>query len=84
MNKHKILVVRWVDARGQDGFFSPGEFKEFTCIEMETVGFGYELDDRVVLASDYYPSRENQKEGYRGVSNIPKKCIKSIQKLEEK
>lgn len=82
MLEHEILVVRWVDASSSSRIFSPEEFREYECVVMETIGWGYELEDRVVLAGDYYPSipEKGQVAQYRVVSNIPKACIKSIKR----
>lgn len=86
MPKHEILVVQWVDACSSTKLFSPEEFREYECVVIETIGWGYELENRVVLAGDYYPAipEKGQVEQYRVVSNIPKECIKSIKRVRVK
>ena len=84
MAEHKLLCVTWVDSRKSGNIFTPEEMKKFFCVIIQTVGWGYELEDRVILASEYYRDiPDTQAEGYREVCCIPKECIKQIIELKE-
>lgn len=85
MDEHKLLSVTWVDSRRSREIHSPEEFRTFPCAIIETVGWGYELKDRVVLASEYYLKiPDDQVESYRCIYSIPKECIKVIKEYQEK
>ena len=82
-SNHKLLAVYWEDSRRSSDMYSPEELKEFPCAYIWTIGFGYELEDKVVLASEFYPELTEQKEMYRNVYSIPKTCILQVITLGE-
>ena len=80
---HQVLVVTWVDSRwSSSSWTSPEDFRAFMPATVVSVGLGYEFEDKVVLASDYYPASIGQDEGYRYTSVIPKECIKKIERKD--
>ena len=83
MTEHKLLSVTWIDCRWSSEIYSPEEFKEFAPATIETVGWGYEFENKVILASEYYPKTFDQIESYRRVFTIPKECIKKIKVYKE-
>jgi len=84
MPKHKLLSVTWIDSRRSSEQYNPEEFRGFPCALIETVGWGYEFEDKVVLASEYYPKiPDDQVESYRCIYSIPKSCIKEIKEYQE-
>ena len=79
----KVLVVKWIDARKSGGIFTPEEMRDYPCAIIESVGWGYELDDRVVLAMEYYPDvADVQKEQFREIATYPRQCILSVEEWQ--
>jgi len=80
---HKLMVVTWVDcAYNSGGVFSLQELMEYSCVDIKTVGWGYDLEDRVVIAAEHYFKADGTAESYRHLFAIPKECIKNIEVLD--
>lgn len=79
---HKLMVVTWVDcAYNSSGTYTPQEFSDFVCANIKTVGWGYEMDDRVVIAAEHYFRSDGKVDAYRHVFAIPRECVKNIEVL---
>lgn len=79
---HKLMVVTWIDAAHSGGTYNPQEFPaDFSCINIKTVGWGYELEDRVVIAAEQYFRDSGVVDSYRHLFAIPRECIKNIEVL---
>ena len=82
---HHLLMVQWIDSRRSGGtIYTPEELRDFASAKILTIGFGYVLKDRVVLATEFYPESLSQSEQYRDIYNIPKVCIEKIIYLMDK
>ena len=52
--KHRLMAVTWIDSRRSSDWHTVTELLELPLAVITTVGYGYELEDKVVLASEYY------------------------------
>ena len=78
------MIVKWRDSRRIRGeMFEPKDLKDAPLAILETIGFGVKFDNKIVLASEYYPEDEDQLEGYRELYTIPKVCVLQIKYLKE-
>jgi len=77
---HKLMVVTWRDCAYNSGdIFSSQELMEYSCIDVRTVGWGYEMEDRVVVAAEHYLGADGTVDNYRHLFAIPRWCIKNIE-----
>ena len=83
MSEFIPMKVRWIDARANSSFLTPGECKALKPAEIWSAGWVYEFEDRVVVAQDYYPETFDQAEGYRFGFVIPRVCILELVRLKE-
>ncbi len=80
---HKLMIVTWIDCTwNASDVYSSQELKDFLCKNIKTVGWGYELEDRVVIAAEHYFKADGTIESYRHLFAIPKECIKNIEVLD--
>ena len=70
--------VIWIDcAYTTEGVYTDEELRDYTYIEMKTIGYGCDMGVRFVLVA------EEQASNYRHLFAIPKVCIFKINKLSE-
>lgn len=78
---HKLMIVTWIDAAHSSGTYYPHELADYSCISIRTVGWGYEMPNRVVIAAEQYFGADDAVDSYRHVFAIPRECIKNIEVL---
>ena len=73
------LIVTWIDAYCERGVKELHELLDLKPLLVESIGFGKEFEDRVVLATDRWLNKEGTET--RDIQVIPRECIKSIRKV---
>uniref|UniRef100_A0A6M3J282 Uncharacterized protein n=1 Tax=viral metagenome TaxID=1070528 RepID=A0A6M3J282_9ZZZZ len=71
----KLLLVTWIDSSRSYDNFTEEQLREYENIEMQTVGWGEVLDDRIVM------SPEKEGNNYRIAFTVPKVCVTKIEEL---
>jgi len=83
--KYKPITVRWRDSRRlRSDVYFPEEMEKAPLAIIETIGYGLELPDKIVLATEYYPELGDQSESYRELITIPRECVVEIKYLRER
>ena len=84
MSEFIPMRVRWIDARADSSFLTPAECKALKPVEIWSIGWVCEFEDRVVIAQDYHPRSFTQAEGYGSSFVVPRAGILEIVGLEVK
>ena len=84
MSEFEPMKVRWLDAKADSSFRTPAGCKTLVPAEICSIGWVFELEDRVIIAQDYYPNGSTQAEGYTYSFVVPRACILEIARLEVK
>lgn len=80
------MFVEWIDARQSDysDVFSPDEMEDRPLALIQSVGWGIEYEDKIVIAQEYLSKSKTQSEGFRVVATIPKSCVVKIHRLRKR
>ncbi len=77
MEEPRLMVIDWIDCAWNSSVYDLEELHEFKLVNMCTVGFGLEKEDRYILA------KEKCGTGYRHVTAIPKINITKVTLLRK-
>lgn len=72
MEEPRPMIVYWTDSSGSERIHDLAEMHNFKCINMATIGFGLEKEDRYVLA------KEMPGDDFRHITAIPKTNITKV------